>query len=101
VIFVGYAAEGTLARQIIDGARFVEIFGEAVQVNARIHTINGFSAHADQAGLLAWHAATGEPAMTFLVHGDPDHGMKSIAELLARRGRATTRPELHQRVTLE
>ena len=101
VIFVGYAAEGTLARQIIDGARSVEIFGEAVQVNARIHTINGFSAHADQAGLLAWHAATGEPAMTFLVHGDPDHGMKSMAELLAQRGRPTTRPELHQRVTLD
>ena len=101
VIFVGYAAEGTLARRIIDGAQLVEIFGESVQVNARIHTINGFSAHADQAALLAWHASTGEPAMTFLVHGDPDHGMKSMAELLERRGRPTTRPALHQRVALQ
>jgi len=101
VIFVGYAAEGTLAREIIDGGRAVEIFGEAVQVNARIHTINGFSAHADQAGLLAWHEATGEPTMTFLVHGDPDHGMKSMAELLEQRGRPTMRPALHQRVALE
>jgi metallo-beta-lactamase family protein len=101
VIFVGYAAEGTLAREIIDGARSVEIFGESVQVSARIHTINGFSAHADQAGLLAWHAATGEPAMTFLVHGDPDHGMKSMAEVLGARGRVTIRPALHQRVRLD
>ena len=48
VIFVGFAAVGTLARQIIDGARSVNLFGEDIPVRARIHTINGFSAHADQ-----------------------------------------------------
>jgi metallo-beta-lactamase family protein len=101
VIFVGYAAEGTLARQIIDGAHIVEIFGEPVQVKARIHTINGFSAHADQTELLAWYASTGQPRMTFLVHGDPDHGMKGMAELLAQRGCPTTRPALHQCVVLD
>ena len=101
VIFVGYAAEGTLARQIIDGAQVVEIFGEAVQINARIHTINGFSAHADQAELLAWYASTGQPRITFLVHGDPDRGMKGMARLLEGRGRATMCPALHQRVALD
>jgi metallo-beta-lactamase family protein len=101
VIFVGYAAEGTLARRIIDGERTVEIFGESVQVKARIYTINGFSAHADQAELLAWHASTGQPKMTFLVHGDADRGMKTMADLLSQRGRPTRTPALHERVTLE
>lgn len=70
IIFVGFAAYNTLARQIIDGAHSVKIFGEEIPVRARIHTINGFSAHADQAELLAWHARTGKPTKTFLVHGE-------------------------------
>ena len=69
VVFVGYAAVGTLARRIIDGASQVRIFDEDVPVRARICTINGFSAHADQAELLEWHNATGA-GRTFLVHGE-------------------------------
>jgi metallo-beta-lactamase family protein len=70
VIFVGYAAEGTLARHIIDGASKIHLFGDEVPVKAHIYTINGFSAHADQRELLAWHQQTGKPDMTILVHGD-------------------------------
>ena len=69
VIFVGFAAKGTLARQIIDGAKTVHLFGEDIPVRARIHTINGFSAHADRDELLAWHRRVGA-ARTFLVHGE-------------------------------
>ncbi len=69
VVFVGFAAAGTLARQIIDGAGQVTIFGERISVRARVHTINGFSAHADQAELLSWHAKT-RANRTFLVHGE-------------------------------
>jgi metallo-beta-lactamase family protein len=69
ILFVGYAATGTLARHIIDGAGEVGIYGETIPVRAKIHTINGFSAHADQAELLAWHKQTGSPERTFLVHG--------------------------------
>jgi metallo-beta-lactamase family protein len=69
IVFVGYAATGTLARRIIDGAKQVKIFGEEVPVKARIYTINGFSAHADQAELLAWQKQTGA-RRTFLVHGE-------------------------------
>lgn len=72
VVFVGFAAVGTLARQIVDGAKEVKIFGELIQVNAEIFTIGGFSAHADQAELLAWHQKTGQPTVTFLVHGDEE-----------------------------
>jgi metallo-beta-lactamase family protein len=100
VVFVGYAAPGTLARRIIDGADSVEIFGEKVRVRARIHTINGFSGHADQRELLSWHAAAGRPRTTFLVHGEPDRGMGRMAELLEARGCRTARPARGERVTL-
>ena len=92
IVFVGYAAEGTLARRIIDGARSVRIFGEEVAVRARIHTINGFSAHADQAELLAWHAQAAAPR-TFLVHGD-ERAMQAFAQKL--HGTQVEMPELHQ-----
>ena len=77
IVFVGYAASGTLARQIIDGAKEVNIFGEQIPVRARIYTINGFSAHADQAELLAWQKQTGAKR-TFLVHGE-EETMRSFA----------------------
>lgn len=69
IVFVGYAAAGTLARRIIDGAKQVTIFGDDIPVKARIYTINGFSAHADEAELLAWQKQTGAKR-TFLVHGE-------------------------------
>jgi metallo-beta-lactamase family protein len=80
VVFVGYAAVGTLARRIIDGAKQVNILGEDIPVRARIYTINGFSAHADQAELLAWQKQT-LAKRTFLVHGDEDT-MRKFAALL-------------------
>jgi metallo-beta-lactamase family protein len=71
VVFVGFAAGGTLARKIIDGARSVHLFGEEIMVRAGIHTINGFSAHADRDELLAWHRRIGTQR-TFLVHGEEE-----------------------------
>jgi len=81
IIFVGFAAHGTLARRIIDGAKKVSIYGEEMQVHADIHTIGGFSAHADQAELLAWHQQTGSPQKTFLVHGE-EESMQIFAKKL-------------------
>lgn len=101
VIFVGFAVEGTLARQIIDGAKQVHLFGEDIVVNCHIHTINGFSAHADQHELLSWHSDTGTPVMTFLVHGEPDRAIPAMADCLQKRGAATISPTLHQRVALD
>ncbi len=85
VVFVGYAAQGTLARKIIDGAERVNIFGEDIQVNAKIHTIGGFSAHADQAELLSWHLHTGSPKTTFLVHGE-----KNSMQIFAKKLKNTS-----------
>jgi metallo-beta-lactamase family protein len=93
IIFVGYAAHGTLARQIVDGARSVRIFGQEYPVRARIHTIGGFSAHADQAELLAWQQRTGKPELTFLVHGEKE-SMTSFSRLLAHT--QIEMPMLHQ-----
>ncbi len=93
VIFVGYAAQGTLARQIIDGREKVRIFGEDIEVRARIHTIGGFSAHGDQKELLAWHARTGNPDITFLVHGE-EETMRVFAGLLTDT--RVEMPKLHQ-----
>jgi metallo-beta-lactamase family protein len=97
VVFVGYAARGTLARRIIDGAEQVRIFGDDVPVRASIHTIGGFSAHADQDQLVAWYQRTGNPARTFLVHGDPD-AMRALAGRL--EGTKVESPRLHQSFTL-
>jgi metallo-beta-lactamase family protein len=82
VIFVGFAAKGTLARQIIDGQNPVQILGDYIPVRAKIHTINGFSAHADQAGLLKWHGHTGA-SRTFLTHGEED-AMQAFASRLGK-----------------
>lgn len=81
IVFVGYAAHGTLARRIIDGEERVRIFGEEIPVRASIHTIGGFSAHADQAELLHWHQHTGNPKTTFLVHGE-ENSMQTFARKL-------------------
>jgi metallo-beta-lactamase family protein len=84
IVFVGYAAIGTLARSIIDGAKQVNIFGENISVRARIYTINGFSAHADQAELLAWQKQT-SAKRTFLVHGEEDIMKQFAANLVDTR----------------
>ncbi|MGC2415256.1 MAG: MBL fold metallo-hydrolase [Stellaceae bacterium] len=70
IIFVGFAAQGTLGRRIIEGAPHIDLFGEEIAVRARVHTINGFSAHADQQELLAWHRGIADVETTFLVHGE-------------------------------
>ena len=84
IVFVGYAAIGTLARRIVDGAKQVSIFGENIPVRARIYTINGFSAHADQAELLAWQKET-SAKRTFLVHGEEDTMRKFAVQLMDTR----------------
>ena len=97
VVFVGFAAHGTLARRIVDGAERVSIYGEEVEVRASIHTIGGFSAHADQAELLAWHAKTGNPKTTYLVHGE-EKSMQALAQKITNS--QVEMPELHQQYEL-
>ncbi|WP_187648492.1 MBL fold metallo-hydrolase RNA specificity domain-containing protein [Nitrosophilus labii] len=70
VIFVGFQAKGTLGREIVDGAKTVKIFDEDIIVRAKIYTINGFSAHADQKELLEWIEKIDNLKNIFLIHGE-------------------------------
>ena len=71
IIFVGYQVPGTLGRQIIDGKRQIRVMGKQIQIRAKIHTLGGFSAHADQFDLLYYLRAFGRSVKTvFLVHGE-------------------------------
>ncbi|SFH53575.1 metallo-beta-lactamase family protein [Tindallia magadiensis] len=72
VIFVGYQAQGTLGRLLKDGAKNVRILGEEIAVKSEIVSIDGFSGHADQKGLIEWiKAFDKKPRKIFLVHGEP------------------------------
>ena len=84
ICFVGYQAVGTLGRKLIEGAESVKLFGENIEVNARIVTLKGISGHADMKGLLNWlDGFTKKPQHVFVVHGEDtvtDRFAETIAE---------------------
>jgi metallo-beta-lactamase family protein len=85
VLFVGYQANGTLGREILEGAKSVRVLGEPVPVRARVARIAGFSAHADRDELLRWASAIkGKPRGVFVVHGEPEVA-EGFGKILADR----------------
>lgn len=71
VVIVGFQAQGTTGRRLVEGAKLVRIFREEVAVHAKVHTIGGFSAHADQGELMRWLAPLAHKDLTVcLVHGE-------------------------------
>ena len=77
IVIIGYQAEGTIGRRIVDGAKTVKLFGEEIAVKAHIHTLGGFSAHADQRGLLDWLSHIRNPQLeVFVNHGEEKTSMK-------------------------
>ena len=85
VLMVGFQSQGTLGRKLVDGAKSLMMFGEEVPVRASIHTMGGFSAHADQDGLLGWYGvmAPSRPR-TIVTHGE-DRARKAFSEQLQKR----------------
>jgi len=80
ILFVGYQAEGTLGRRLLNGAKKVNIFGEEISVNARIETIDGYSGHADCLGLINWLKNFRRmPKGVFLVHGE-ESALNSLSD---------------------
>ncbi len=84
IIFVGYQAEGTLGRTLIEGAAEVSLFGEIIKVNAQIHNLEGFSGHADKDGLMDWLMGLQMvPKHIFLVHGEEQSKLDFAAAVKA------------------
>ena len=84
IVFVGYQAEGTLGRQIVDNAKVVEVLGENIVVRAGIHTLGGFSAHADQRELLDWISRFRNRPEIFIVHGEEKSSLAFQEAIQAR-----------------
>jgi len=100
LIFVGYQAQGTLGRLIVDGAKIVKIFGEPVKVRAKVFTINGFSAHADRDDLLTWATFFKSKPYFILTHGEDDQRL-AFAEFLKKRGYKVLIPQYKDSVVLK
>jgi metallo-beta-lactamase family protein len=93
VVIVGYQARGTLGRKLVDGSRRVEILGADIAVNAQIHTLGGYSAHAGKRELITWAGQIdGHPSFS-LVHGE-SHAQQALADVLkSSLGRRVEIPE--------
>jgi len=81
VVIVGYQAVGTLGRRLVDGAEEIRLWGDTYRVRARVHTIGGLSAHADQADLVDWYSSFANRPPVYLVHGE-ERGQKPLLEKL-------------------
>lgn len=84
IVIVGFQAQGTTGRQIVDGAKQVKIFRENVSVKAKVFTIGGFSAHADQKDLLEWIGNFESKPRVFVVHGEAT-ASETLAKIIKER----------------
>jgi len=102
ILFVGYQAEGTLGRQIVDGAKEVRIFGQQYPVKARIVQIDGFSAHADRDELIKWLASLRQPPRRlFVTHGESSVSQHFAGVVQDRMGWNVSIPEYKSQSILD
>jgi metallo-beta-lactamase family protein len=95
VLIVGFQAQGTLGRKLVDRLPEVHIHGRGVRVAAQVHTVGGLSAHGDQAHLLRWYDSFENRPPVFLVHGEVSAAEALAGKLRERGTNATvTRPGL-------
>jgi metallo-beta-lactamase family protein len=92
---VGFQSPNSMGRRLVDGEKEVRIFGERIPVRAAVHTMGGFSAHADQGGLLDWFAAVApSKPRTIITHGE-DRARAALSELMrTQHGIRTECPNL-------
>lgn len=99
VVFVGYQAQGTLGRRLVEGEKTVRVAGEEVEVKAVLHTINGFSAHADRDDLMAWASNFRNGPLFVVTHGEPISA-ESLAEALRSQGQSAVVPVIGQEIEI-
>jgi metallo-beta-lactamase family protein len=102
IVFVGYQAQGTLGRRIKEGGKVVKIFGEEIQVNAEICSLEGFSGHADREGIIQWiKSFKNRPKIIFVVHGE-EEATKEISRKIEEELKIKTHiPELGETLSIE
>jgi metallo-beta-lactamase family protein len=109
ILFVGYQGEGTLGARLQAGVKTARVDGQEYQVRCAVRSISGFSAHADEPGLLAWlgnfisgrkAGDPGVPRLVFILHGDPD-AQEAIEPKIEALGLPTMAPHWHQHVILD
>jgi metallo-beta-lactamase family protein len=101
IVIIGYQAEGTVGRRIVDGAKTVRLFGEEIAVKAHIHTLGGFSAHADQRGLLDWVSHLRHPGLEIFVNHGEEKISLELSQLISERFHfKTTVPQWGERRSL-
>jgi metallo-beta-lactamase family protein len=96
VIFTGFQARGTLGRLIVDGIKNVRVLGEEIALRAKVYTIGGFSAHADQKELLEWLSSFQNKPEVFIVHGEENISLefeKIVQEKLGFKTRVPVKGE--------
>ena len=97
VLITGFQAGGTLGRRLVDGDKVVRIFGEEINVRASIHTLGGFSAHADQQALMNWAGGFNKPpGRTFVVHGEVAAASHFAQQLRTEKSWTVDVPEIGQ-----
>ncbi|MBB3189605.1 MBL fold metallo-hydrolase RNA specificity domain-containing protein [Halomonas cerina] len=99
LVIVGFQAEGTLGREIVDGAERVRVLGEELAVKAHVHTLGGFSAHAGQRELIGWAGAFRGKPRFYLVHGEPE-AQQALQVAFAESGIDAEIPTYRQRIEL-
>ena len=93
LVIAGFQAQGTLGRRLVEGASHVRLWNETICVAARIHTIGGLSAHADQSDLLRWYGAFRSRPPVCLVHGEALERQALAAALRRDHGVSAKLPE--------
>lgn len=99
VLIVGYQAQGTLGRKLLDGVTPVSIYGDKIDVKANIEKIGGYSAHADRARLVEWlQQAKALPKRIVLIHGEPDSQGMLAQDILEKFSIKTEQPAFGQQL---
>jgi metallo-beta-lactamase family protein len=101
VLLTGFQVPGTRGRDLAEGAKQIKIHGRYVPVRAEVHSIRGYSAHADAAGLLAWLSEMPPPDTAYVVHGEPGAADSLAARLNGGLGWNAVVPRYLEKVRLD